>query len=289
MSGPTASVWYMDQWKDTAMDVYQSSGFLLRNTTTAPVKINGKQMHFPLAGTVNAEEDVQTGDVAVVQNANDTEVIVTTKKSRCFTEVNEDDLDQMSVEQNQVEARRSAKALGRVHDKTIITQLRAATQTVGAYGTAFDLALILQGAQVLQTADIPWAEDDIFCALDSVSWNRALGFKHFNNADYVGPELPFLKKGMAKTWNGINVFQMPDSILRTAVGETAGQATSLMWARSAVGFGYVREMTGMVTWNNSKDCWEHNLRMRIGAKLLQANGVVKLLVKYANSDVVLTS
>jgi hypothetical protein len=287
MSGPTAPNWYVDQWKDTALDVYQANGFALRNTVTPPVKIQGKQMHFPIAGIVGAEEDVQTGDVAVVQNANDTEVIVTTKKSRCYTEVYEDDLDQMTVEQNQIEGRRSARALGRVHDKTIVTALRAASTAIGSYAVAFDLALILQAAQTVQAKDVDWMDNEFFCALDSVSWNRAIGFKHFNNQDYNGPDIPFVKKGLAKTWNGIHVFQLSDSILRAA--DSAAQATPLFWARSALGFGYTRQLTGNVVWDNTKDCWSHNLRMRIGSKVLLDPGVVKMQVKYAAADVVITS
>jgi hypothetical protein len=282
-----APSWYVENWKDTALDAYQASGFALRNTTQPPVKIDGKNMHFPIAGAIGAEEDVQTGDEAVPQGGADDEVIVTTKKSRCFTEVYEDDLDQLSVDQRAVNARRSARALGRVHDKTIVTALRAASQTVGAYATAFDLAIILQAAQTVQAADVDWMDNEFFCALDSVSWNRALGFKHFNNSDYVGPDLPFVKKGMAKTWNGIHVFQLSDSILRT--GDVATQATGLFWARSAIGFGYSRQLTGTVTWNNRKDCWDHNMRMRIGAKLLLPTGVVKLQLKYVPTDVVITS
>lgn len=282
-----APSWYVEQWKDTALDVYQASGFALRNTTTAPVKIDGKNMHFPIAGIVGAEEDVQTGDKAIPQGADDSEVIITTKKSRCYTRVYEDDLDQLSVDQRALNARRSAKALGRIHDKTIVSALRAATQTVGAYATAFDLAVILQASQTVQAQDVDWMDNQFFCALDSVSWNRAIGFKHFNNADYNGPDLPFVKKGLAKTWNGIHVFQLSDSILRT--GDIATQATGLFWAQSAIGFGYTRQLTGTVDWDNDYDCWSHNLRMRIGSKLLLPNGVVKLQLKYVPSDVVITS
>ena len=287
MSGPTASLWYTESWKDTALDEYQAGGFALRNTTMPPTKIDGKQMHFPIAGTLGAEADVQRGDVAVVQNSADSEVIVTTKKSRCFTEVYEDDLDQMSVDQRQVAARASAKAMGREHDKTIVTALRTATQTVGAYANAFVLDLLLQAAQTVQAQDVDWLNDEAFCALDSVSWNRAIGYKHFNNADYVGPDLPFVKKALAKTWNGIHVFQLNDSILRAA--DAANEATSLFWMRSAIGFGYVRNLTGSVLWDNRKDCWTHNLRMRIGSKLLLPKGVVKMRVKYAAADVAITS
>jgi hypothetical protein len=288
MSGPTAPTWYTESWKDTALHVYQAGGFALRNTTTPPSKIDGKQMHFPIAGVVGAEEDVQRGDVAIPQNAFDTEVIITTKKSRCFTEVYEDDLDQMTVDQRQVEAQRSAKAMGRVHDKTIITALRAATTNiVGTFAAAFVLDDILKASQKLQAQDVDWMDDEFFCALDSVAWNRAIGFKHFNNSDYVGPDLPFVKKGLAKTWNGIHVFQMSDSILRT--GDAGGQSTNILWARKAIGFGYVRQLTGNVDWDNRKDCWTHNLRMRIGSKLLLEKGVCLIRNTYLPADVTITS
>lgn len=288
MSGNSAPAWYKEQWLSGAINVYQAGGFALKNTTTAPVKIEGKQMHFPIAGTVGAEEDVQTGDTAIPQNALDNEVIVTTKKSRVFTEVYEDDLDQMSVEQNQVESQRSAKALGRVHDKTIVSALRAASTAIGSYATPFSLDLALQAAQVMQSKDVDWTETDIFCALDSVSWNRAIGFKQFNSSDWVGPDLPFIKKGLAKTWNGINFFQLPDSILRAF--ETVGtQATPLMWARSSMGFGWVRNVTGNVAWDDRKDCWMHSMRMRIGSKILLDQGVVKMQVRYQTADVALTA
>lgn len=288
MSGPTAPTWYTESWKDTALDVYQAGGFALRNTVTPPSKIDGKQMHFPIAGTVGAEEDVQTGDVAVEQGAFDTEVIVTTKKSRCFTRVYEDDLDQMSVDQRQVEARRSAKALGRVHDKTIVTALRAATSNiVGTFAAALTLDNILQGAEKIQAQDAPWVDDDIFCAVDTVGWNRLIGYKHFNNMDYVGPDLPFVKKGLAKTWNGINVFQLSNAILRAS--DAANQATNVMWCRSAVGFGYVRQLTGSVAWENDRDAWSHNLRMRIGSKLLLEKGVCLIRTTSLSADVTITS
>jgi Phage capsid protein len=284
----TAPSWYVEQWKDTALDVYQAGGFALRNTTTTPVKIDGKNMHFPIAGTLGAEEDVQTGDEAVPQGSADDEAIVTTKKSRCFTEVFEDDLDQLSVEQRALKSRQSARALGRVHDRTIVKELRTATTSIGANTTPFDLGQLLQAKQILQSKDVDTSQEQVFAALDSVSWNRALGFKHFSSQDYVGPDIPFVKKGDAKTWNGIHVFQLSDSILRFY--ETVGtQATSLVWAQSAIGFGYVRQLTGTVDWDNRKDCWTHNLRMRIGSKKLLDPGIVKIVVRYQASDVVITS
>ncbi|MEP4860902.1 MAG: phage capsid protein, partial [Alphaproteobacteria bacterium] len=65
------------------------------------------------------------------------------------------------------------------------------------------------------------------------------------------------------------------------------QATCLMWHRNAVGFGFVRQLTGNVVWDNRKDCWTHNMRMRIGSKILLHEGVVPIRAKYVPGDIVL--
>lgn len=280
----TAPNHYVEQWKTTALHEYQSGGFALRNTTTPPEKIVGKEMHFPVFGIVEAEEDVQRGDEAKPANANDTTVEVTTKKSRAFEEVFEDDLDQMTVARQQAVAKRSAMALGRVHDKTIVRALRAdVTQNVGDYANLMTVTTLVQAKQMLMTADVEVQDGNVFCAVDSVSWSMLIGDKRIANADYVGPDLPFVKGNLAKSWNGIHIFALSDKTLRT--GDAADQATCLMWHRNAVGFGYVRELTGTVAWDNRKDCWTHNMRMRIGSKVLLPLGGVKLKAKYVASAI----
>ncbi len=275
---------YVQQWRATALHVYQSSGFALRNTTTPPEKITGEKMHFPIFGIGDAEEDVKRGDEAKPFNANDTTVPVDTKKSRAFEEVYEDDLDQMTVARQQSVSMRSAKALGRVHDKTIVRALRATTTTeVGAFTDLMSVNTLVKGKQVLMANDVEVQDGNVFCAVDSVSWAMLIGDKRIANADYVGPDLPFVKGNLAKTWNGIHIFALSDKTLREK--DAANQATCLMWHRSAIGFGYVRQLTGNVEWDNRKDCWTHNMRMRIGSKILLNEGVVPLRAKYVPADI----
>lgn len=280
----TAPNHYVEQWKSSALHVYQSAGFKLRNTTTPPEKIVGTKMHFPIFGVGEAEEDVKRGDEAKPSNPNDTTVEIDTKKSRAFEEVYEDDLDQMTVARQQAVAKRSAMALGRVHDKTIVRALKATNNTpVGAFANLMTYQTMLQARQALITEDVGVEDDEIFFAVDSVSWTQLLGDKRFSNADYQGPELPFQKAALAKTTSGIHVFQLSDKTLRT--GDSANQATCLMWAKSAVGFGYVRELTGTVAWDNRKDCWTHNMRMRIGSAILLQQGVVPVRAKFDASAI----
>lgn len=276
---------YVQQWKSTALHVYQSRGFTLRNTTMPPDKITGEKMHFPIFGIGEAEEDVKRGDEAKAHNANDTTVTVDTKKSRAFEEVYEDDLDQMTVSRQQAVSVRSAKALGRVHDKTIVRALNASTQAVGSYANLLDVDTVVKGKQVLMANDIEITDGDVFCAVDSVSWAQLTGDKRISSSDWQGPDLPYTKAALAKSWNGMHIFAISDKILREA--DAANQATCLMWHRSSIGFGFVRQLTGTVNWDNRKDCWTHNLRMRIGSKLLLPEGCVKLQAKYVPADIVL--
>ena len=284
MSGPTAPNWYKQQFQDQATHAYQAGGFALRNTTLPPVKVTGNKLYFPIAGPIEAEDDVRPGDTAAVANANDTMVEVTTTKSRAYTEVHEDDLDQMGVAQMQVEAQRAAKALGRRHDRTIIRALKATPQTIGANTEKMSLDHLLKAGQMLQANDVDW-DGEVFCAVDSVAWNNLLGYKHFNSADYVGPDLPFVKGKLARSWNGIHVFQLSDKILEVS----GANGVALLWHRSSIGFGYVRDVTTTVQWDNKKDCWGHNSRMRIGSKLLLPQGAVRITHKYAPAEIAITS
>lgn len=284
--------WYVQQWKDGTTHEYQSSGFTLKKTTKAPAKVVGDRLYFNKMGVGYAEEDVQVGDKAVPMNPDQTKVELKTKKSRAFYEVYEDDLDQMTADERADKQVESAKALGRVHDRTIVGAVKAeAADEVGAYSTGGSLSLLLQGRQRLLAEDVPCEDGNVFCAVDSVTWSLLLAYDQFTNSQWVGPALPFVHGALAKTWSGIHVFQLSDKTLRmqgTASADADGQATCLMWHKDAVGFGTVRDMTGDVVFDIDYDCWKHSMRMRVGAKLILPKGAVKLKAKYDASLIALT-
>lgn len=269
-----APTWYVQQWKDGVTHHYQSKGFTLKNCTSPPVKMDGEKMYFLVAGVGQAEENVARGSTAIPFNSGREKVEVTTSKSRAFSEIYEDDLDQMTVDEMAVENKASAMALGRVHDKTIITALEAgAVNEVGAYNVTAGPAELLKMRATLMAQDVAVDEEYVFCAVDSVIWANLMTFKQFASADYVGPALPYIQAGLAKTWSGIHVFAVSDSLLPVAAGPT--ERKFYMWAREAIGFGWVRNLTGNVVWDNRKDCWTHNMRMRIGSKVILPKGIVR--------------
>ncbi len=277
--------WYIQQWKQGVLHVYQSKGFTLKNVTTPPIKMDGSKMIFNVAGRGEAEEDVKRGDVAVPMNGARDKVEVETKKSRAFDEVYEDDLDQMNVDEHQVVHETSGMALGRVHDKTILRAAKVgATLEVGSYATPITIITLMLAKQKLMAAGVPVNDGQVFAAVDSVAWAVLTTYDQFVNSQYVGPALPYVNGALAKTWNGIHVFCVDDELFEIA---NTTESDNLMWHRSAMGFGWVRKLTGSVQWDNRKDCWTHNMRMRIGAKKLLDNGIVKMKNDYDAAHIAL--
>jgi hypothetical protein len=283
---PTASAHYTQDWNAEVEHAYQNGGFALRNASVRPVKIVGEKLHFRYQGPLEATDAVR-GNRATVQHAERTEVAIDAMLRQIYTIETEEDLDKMGVDALKLSAQSAAKGLGRKHDKIIIEELRKTTNFVGAFNQPFSLDLIMQAGEELQNNDVPDDDGMIFCALDSVAWNRCLGFKQFASADYVGPELPFLKSGSAKTWNGYHVFRMSNKILGSSRESTQGYGQ--FWHRSCIGAGTIREVTSTTMWENPLTAWSQNTRMNMGAKLLQEKGSVTMLFRHAKSDVVLTS
>jgi hypothetical protein len=243
--------------------------------TIPPVKMDGKTMYFLVAGVGRAESNVEIGDVAVPYNNTREKVPVTTVKSRAFSEVYEDALDQMTADEMQVENESASMALGRVHDQTIINSLEAAaTKELGVYTAAIGLGGLLQARALLQQDDVPVEDGGIFALVDSTAWGDLLTYTGFASSLYVGPNIPYIQAGLARTWNGINVVCVSDSFFPIGAGPT--EFKLFMFHRQAVGFGYVRQLTGSVVWDNRKDCWTQNMRMRIGSKVILPKGVVRM-------------
>lgn len=280
--------WYVEQWLASALHIYQAKGFKLRPTVMPPIRIEGKTVYFRKMGKAVAEEDVQPGDVAVAQNLSRENIAVTSSKSRAFFEVDEDDMDLTQLNLPQINGEAGAMALGRSHDKLILDTLNGTSgiHEVGDYTAPGDPELLLKAKQKLMAADVPAEDGDIFAAVDSVFWNVLMSFKQFASSDYVGPELPFLRAALAKTWNGIHVFHMSDALLPVS---STTERDNLMWHRPALGFGALYTLKGTVQWDNRKSSWTHNMRQRYGAKALQAEGIVRMKADYDAAHISLSA
>lgn len=262
-----APAWYVEQYKSGVLYEYQSKGHTLAGTYMPPSRINGRTMHFPVAGKGEAVEMI-IGSDAKPMNAGRSDVELVPKAYQAYEYVYQADLDRMSANENQVAQEQCAKAMGRKHDAVVYAALDAGRGTygtvIGDFSSGWDLAKALAVADNLFDRDVE--EDGMaYCGLPQRAFSQMMGFEEFSSADWVRGDLPFQKVRRAKFWGGINWFTLPKALFP----RTGTSLTFYAWHFKALGSGYNGEqLNTRVMWENPKTAWGHNNWMDIGAKVL---------------------
>lgn len=283
--------WYVTQWRQTTIHKYQRQGFRLRETVMPPHDVKGEKLIFRLMDRMQAERDVGRGEKVKENSPALSKVELSTKKTRLAFFVDEDDLDLTDLGPGVISSHGEAGAneMGRVHDDIIIAEMDnvAATYDVGSYAAPISPAELMLAKQRLHANHINVQDGQVFAAIDSVSWNVCMDFKQFANSDWMGPNLPFVTGGMAKTWNGVNIFVPDDEIFPLA---NTTEMNCFMWHKSAFGFGslYNPPMRASGAWDESRSGWLHTLRHRYGAKVIQEPGIIRMLTDYDTAHIVAT-
>lgn len=271
-----APAWFVTQYEDRAMHLYQAEGNRLRPTVTAATRVEADKARFMFAGPGTARK-IMKGSPAVPMNTGRTNVEVSLETWQAFDEVEEYDLDRMNIAEREVVAQTGAMALGRATDAEIITKLNAGAATSGNNylantSTAFGLVEAMTMCQKLQVALKGKWDGKVYCPLPAILWNQLLSFKQVNSADHVGQDLPFVKATDTRFWNGVNWFLFADEFFPVPA---ANQADVFMWHQSAVGWGNNTDLKADWQWDNRQTCWTVNMRAKGCAVLLQSAGVVR--------------
>ncbi len=272
-----APAWYVEKYRRQVLHKFQSAGNKTMGTTTGPDRIEGKKMHFPIAGVGEAHEMKQGSDLKPMNAPRSTQEIEP-KAWQAPDYVYQVDLDRMTANEVDATIRTGAMALGRRYDRVVIGACAAATipNEVGDYANPWTLQLALEACDALQDQDVPW-DGNIFCPLPSRAWNQMMTYKQFTNSDYVGPmDLPFTKATDRKTWNGVHWYIMENKALPLS----GTNRDFFIWHRSAVGSGFNGDSLNVrITWENIKTAWLINQWIDIGATVLLPEGVVKCKMK----------
>lgn len=273
-----AQNWFVEQYNDRVAHVYQASGNLLRGTVSAAGSIRGTKAYFMVAGKGTARKKVR-GQPAVPMNAGRTRKELILETWEAFDEVYEYDLSRLSVDEREAISVQGAKALGRATDLEIMTKAYGVAPTAGNRfldlgATAFSAAYAITACQRLQQADVPW-DGDVFCPLPSLPWNQLLANRIFNNADYTGPELSFLKATTAKSWNGVHWFLAPDEYFTSVAANTVDV---MMWHKSALGWANNKDVTSVWQWDNRAGCWTVRMENEGAAGELLEGGLVRMRI-----------
>lgn len=271
--------WYTIQYDTRVNHLLQSEGFLLRGTTSPPVQVVGNTLKFFFIGRGEATEMSQAVEMITPQNLSKDTKDVTMKDYQFAEFVRHGEPERIGVEFRSAIQEAGSMALGRKFDRIIMQAMDdedSAISTIGD-GSAAISPIDTSTAKAQINALGMMAMNRFFCPVPSISWEQLKLYKVFNSSDYTGPgDLNFKNNTEAKTWNGVNFFQLPDEAFTSPA---AGQVYTYLWNQRTVGFGSNYAINTKITYENLFTSWLYNSTMSGAAKVLQPEGVRRLHIK----------
>lgn len=274
---PTVSEWFITDFQTGVEHVYQDQGGALRRTVRNKTVQNAEDARFHIHGEIETAQKV-AGKIPV-NNPDHSNKLIPHAQYFANTIIEEEDLDRMAADDRQEAQKAGGMALDRRSDDLIIAALN---KKYIANGNAIDAdldAALFGGAnsfmsplgldhlnEVFKTRNVDGEE--VYTALSPRGWSQLMRFKEFTSADYVGPDLPFVKKGMARTYNGHHI------ICQNRLPVDSGQHIGFTWTERSVGHVALGGLRFNITWENPSNHWYVNMRMSQGADLILPTGVV---------------
>lgn len=278
--------WFRPQYEARAMHIYQTEGNRLRPTITPATSFSGSEKAvFYLAGkTVARKIGRNTSPVPGGGDRKKFEVNLETWQA--FDELNEYDLDRLSLDEREIVYQAGALALGRATDIEIYAKMAAAKPSVASgldfSSGVFSAASAMTLTKAMADQKVPM-NGQIFCGLPSIAWYQFLANKVVNSADHVGNDLPFVKSTETRFWNGVNWFLLVEEDAEDfyPVPDT-NKADCFIWHKSAMGWGAHTDLQMIPQWDNRGEgggCWTFNMKAKGAATTLQeGNGVLRFRI-----------
>lgn len=282
-----ANNWFTTQYADRAMHIYQNEGNRLRPTVTPAVKFIGSEKAvFWLAGKSKAiKKDRRQRNTPGNSERKKFEVNLETWTA--FDEIEEFDLDRMTVDEKEVVYQSGAMALGRATDMEIYQKMATAKAAadVDYSAGAFSAANALDLCARLQADKVPW-DGNVYCGLPPLQWNQFIANKIVNSSDHVGPDIPFVKATDTRFWNGVNWFLFVEEDAQDLYPvPSANKQDLFIWHKSAMGWGAHTDLQVRVDWDNREDVWTVNMKAKGAAKELQEGKGIKRFTTSSNSAI----
>lgn len=279
--------WNTTQYANRAIHIYQQKGNRLRPTVSQAMRIeNNEKGIFWIAGKTKAKK-VERRERNQPGNGERKKVEIPLATWRAFDVIEEYDVDRMTVDEKEVVYESGANALGRATDIEIYAQM-AAVKTVADLdfsSGAFGAANALQLCAALQDDKVPW-DGQVYCGLPSLQWNQLIANKVVNQADHVGPDLPFVKATDTRFWNGVNWFlfveEDPQDLYPVPA---AGKQDLFIWHKSAMGWGNNTDLSVISAWDNYENWWTVNMTCKGAASPLQEGRGIKRFKTSSNSAI----
>ena len=277
---------FIRQYERKVHLVFQRKGSYLRNTVRFRPNVVGSSTTFQKIATGVATTKARHGTITPM-NQTHTAHEATLSDFYAGDWVDKLDEAKINIDERDAIATSGAWALGRKVDSQIDTLLAAAnTDNVTANNptsSALTRAILLEMASNLFAQDVP-NDGQVYGAMSSQMWARALMIKEFSSSDWVGSTgLPFkegiLTGGMFKSW--INVKWVLFSGIN---GNNTSSESAFIWHKSAIGYGSGKHagnvagnnaVSADITWHGDRAAHFVNHSMSGGGVTIDGNGIIE--------------
>jgi hypothetical protein len=251
---------------------YQRQGSMLRNAVRTVNGVIGNSTTFQKLGTAEASQKSRHGTVTPM-NPDHTSVECTLNDWYAGDWVDRLDETKIAHDERMILAQTGAYALGRKTDDQIIVELDSAETGTSINKSAFTIDSLTAWVAALGARNVPIVPGMVFGLVGWNLWDKMMGFAQFSSSDYNGDDLPFKAPfGQMREWAGC--IWMPHT------GVTGGASARQMhvFHKSAIGHAIGSDVQTDITWHGDRAAHFVNNMMSMGAKLIDANGVVTRVI-----------
>jgi hypothetical protein len=275
-----ADALFVEQYNSRLTHLYQPQGWLMQNMVMPEARIDGAKAYWPRMGRRTATLK-QRGVPATPDNPTMDQVSADLKTWETFAYVYSYDLARTNVNEREAQIQAGAKSLGSAVDKFIIGLLDAAAPTSGT-GFMDTSAGQLSAAQVMlllgkwmDEKNLP-ADGELFAGITMLAHQMLMADKVYANSQWVGPELPFMKRTTGRSWNFVNWVVLPAEYFPVP---EANKMDLFIWHRSNVGWTNDRRARMIPAWNNELGAWSLRQEADGAGVVLQNDAVARLRIK----------
>lgn len=271
---------FVRQYESDVHDEFQRRGTKLLSTIRWKSEVVGTSTTFQKIGTGTATTKSRHGTITPM-NQDHTAIVCTLSDFYAGDFVDKLDESKINIDERQAIARGGANAIGRKVDDQIITILNSTTQATQAWvltSAATIRASLVEMVEALDANDVD-DDGDRWGLLTPRAWSQALMVNEFSSADFVGADLPFVKRTQARSWMGVNWMRhtgLP-GVATTTANVYVYHKMSTGYASAAHGGGNSDNgpIVSDITWHGDRASHFVNNMMSGGSCLIDDLGVIE--------------
>jgi hypothetical protein len=180
-------------------------------------------------------------------------------------------VQKLEIDERDALVKTGAYALGRKADALIIDQLAATTVSAPTVTGGLTKDKVLEAMNKLIANDVPW-DGQLTAVVGAQQWTELLKIPEFASADYVDDQV--WQKGVpqdARLWLG-TVW-----VAHTGLPKTGNDRSCFWFHKRSVGHAIGQDVRSDFDWVGERAAWFVNNIMSMGAKLIQTEGVCKIV------------